>query len=147
MCSAAATLGLTTSQFAMTKVLGTLPSVWWHNQEKKAVWWEQLSEMFTVSKIKRKRKTYLLWEIETLAILVGCLLKLRTPSVKHQTTIPQMEPLSTTTKDLIRYKQTQLNIREIEISSKSLVTNKVIPWIEHQIYQGMKTEPHPKPKP
>ena len=28
MCSAAATRGLTTSQFAITKVLGTLPSVW-----------------------------------------------------------------------------------------------------------------------
>ena len=28
MCSAAATLGFTTSQFAMTRVLGTLPSVW-----------------------------------------------------------------------------------------------------------------------
>jgi hypothetical protein len=27
MCSAAATLGLTTSQFAMTRVFGTLPSV------------------------------------------------------------------------------------------------------------------------
>lgn len=28
MCSAAATLGLTTSQLAMTRVFGTLPSVW-----------------------------------------------------------------------------------------------------------------------
>lgn len=28
MCSAAATLGFTTSQFAMTSVFGTLPSVW-----------------------------------------------------------------------------------------------------------------------
>lgn len=27
MCSAAATLGLTTSQFAITRVFGTLPSV------------------------------------------------------------------------------------------------------------------------
>jgi len=32
MCSAAATLDLTTSQFAMTKVFGTLPSVWPHKR-------------------------------------------------------------------------------------------------------------------
>lgn len=32
MCSAAATLGFTTSQFAMTRVFGTLPSVWQQNQ-------------------------------------------------------------------------------------------------------------------
>lgn len=34
MCSAAATLGLTTSQFAMTRVFGTLPSVWQQKRRK-----------------------------------------------------------------------------------------------------------------
>lgn len=34
MCSAAATLGLTTSQFAMTRVFGTLPSVCLKRQQK-----------------------------------------------------------------------------------------------------------------
>jgi len=33
MCSAAATLGFTTSQFAITRVLGTLPSVYQQKQK------------------------------------------------------------------------------------------------------------------
>lgn len=35
MCSAAATLGFTISQFAITSVLGTVPSVWKKDEEAK----------------------------------------------------------------------------------------------------------------
>lgn len=60
MCSAAATLGFTTSQFAMTKVFGTLPSVWQAkpNQKKKQHFTSHYSSMYIPYTLSSKVLTF-----------------------------------------------------------------------------------------
>jgi len=47
MCSAAATLGFTTSQFAITRVFGTLPSVYQQKPKTKINFSQQKKKSFS----------------------------------------------------------------------------------------------------